>query len=96
MAKCFEQLTRYAPFDKLSYTSFILNSLVHSTRARPIYFWTVIMEDPVASHLIVLTARNSPVKGSCLCWITFPLTFTASPDPLVTSMSPEMARGRKP
>ena len=56
----------------------------------------LIQESANISHLMVLTARNSPVKGSCLCWITLPLTFTASPDPLVTSMSSEMARGRKP
>ena len=42
------------------------------------------------------TARNSPVKGSCLCWSTFPVTFTAREEPSGTSTSPEMARGRNP
>jgi len=46
--------------------------------------------------LMVLTARSSPVKGSCLSWMTFPLNLTEIDDVCGTSISPEMARGRNP
>ena len=50
----------------------------------------------ISLDLIVLTARNSPVNGSCLYCSTFPLTFTARLEPWVTSTSPEMQRGLNP